>query len=403
MMINEALGAASPVDDLNGDGAVNVVDVQIDVDGALGLGCSVASESQSAAKPLSATRALSTAKGDSRNSPSIGAGTNLAVAALPTIVTDLGTLGGSSTFAYGLNNLGQVVGSSNTGQMRDPATPVSHAFLWEAGHMTDLGLPAGSDAIDSAAYSINDAGHVAGVYSYPGHDGHDTAGFLYAGGIAIALSNVPQGKVSAINNIGQIVGDIPSGSPSAPAAFLWNAGRVIDLGTLGGTGSQARAINDSGQVAGSAYLDGNSAVHAFLYSGMGLADLGTLGGTNSMAFGIDSAGQVVGSSQAANNGPQHAFLYGGGLMMDLGTLGGTDSQADGINSRGLTAGWSRTASGERHAFLWSSGRMMDLNSLVTLEPGVSLEEATAVNDMGQIVANASNGRAYLIALPVRLQ
>ncbi|HUB81070.1 MAG TPA: hypothetical protein VMB03_19835 [Bryobacteraceae bacterium] len=41
-VINEAFGSASPSNDLNGDGEVNVVDVQLDVDAALGLGCSAA-------------------------------------------------------------------------------------------------------------------------------------------------------------------------------------------------------------------------------------------------------------------------------------------------------------------------------------------------------------------------
>jgi hypothetical protein len=41
--------------------------------------------------------------------------------------------------------------------------------------------------------------------------------------------------------------------------------------------------------------------------------------------------------------------------------------------------------------------------LAAPEPGVWLEEATAVNDIGQIVANADNGHAYLIALSVQLQ
>jgi hypothetical protein len=38
-IINEALGASSPVDDLNHDGSVNVVDIQIVLNSALGLGC----------------------------------------------------------------------------------------------------------------------------------------------------------------------------------------------------------------------------------------------------------------------------------------------------------------------------------------------------------------------------
>jgi probable HAF family extracellular repeat protein len=115
---------------------------------------------------------------------------------------------------------------------------------------------------------------------------------------------------------------------------------------------------------------------------------------------MNSAGQVVGESEVAGSGDRHAFYYSAGVMTDLGTLGGSESQADGINAGGLTVGWSRTASGARHAVLWDSGRMVDLNSLVNIGAGVWLEEATATNGVGQIVANGSNGRAYLIALPL---
>jgi probable HAF family extracellular repeat protein len=85
-------------------------------------------------------------------------------------------------------------------------------------------------------------------------------------------------------------------------------------------------------------------------------------------------------------------------MTDLDTLGGRDSQADAINNNGLIVGWSQTIDGEQHAFLWSSGRMLDLNSFAGAESGTVLQEATAVNDVGQIVANGSNGRAYLITI-----
>jgi len=108
----------------------------------------------------------------------------------------------------------------------------------------------------------------------------------------------------------------------------------------------------------------------------------------------------VGSSQTAGNGSRHAFLYSGWSMTDLGTLGGADSQADGMNRDGLVVGWAKTASGEQHAFLWTGGQMVDLNSLVDMAPGAALVEATAINDAGQIVANGSNGRAYLVSMPV---
>jgi probable HAF family extracellular repeat protein len=90
-------------------------------------------------------------------------------------------------------------------------------------------------------------------------------------------------------------------------------------------------------------------------------------------------------------------------MTDLGTLGGAESEADGISDSGWVIGWSQTTGGQQHAFLWNSGRMVDLNSFAAPAPGVWLEEATAVNDVGQIVANATNGHAYLITLPLQLQ
>jgi hypothetical protein len=39
-LIDEALGVAPAANDLNGDGVVNAVDVQIVINAALGLGCS---------------------------------------------------------------------------------------------------------------------------------------------------------------------------------------------------------------------------------------------------------------------------------------------------------------------------------------------------------------------------
>jgi probable HAF family extracellular repeat protein len=69
-------------------------------------------------------------------------------------MTDLGTLGGSASFGYGINDSGQVTGCSQTAGFQ------THAFLWDgANPMLDLGTLGGSQ---SCGVSINRHGQVAG-------------------------------------------------------------------------------------------------------------------------------------------------------------------------------------------------------------------------------------------------
>jgi probable HAF family extracellular repeat protein len=68
-------------------------------------------------------------------------------------MTDLGTLGGSSSWATAINPSGQVVGQSET------ARGDEHAFFWEKGVMTDLGTLGGDRSL---AFGINPAGQVVG-------------------------------------------------------------------------------------------------------------------------------------------------------------------------------------------------------------------------------------------------
>jgi probable HAF family extracellular repeat protein len=123
-------------------------------------------------------------------------GMSRGVSAPPRVsITELGTLQGN---AFGINNLGQVVGWS------DFASGGQHAVLWQDGTITDLGTLGGRV---SFAYSINARGQIAGF--------SDT--------------------VSSVSH-----------------AVLWQDGTMTDLGTLpGGNGSVAFGINDRGQVVGS--------------------------------------------------------------------------------------------------------------------------------------------------------
>ena len=300
---------------------------------------------------------------------------------------------GAGASAMGLNNGGQVVGSFPA------AGGFSHAFLYSAGTMTDLGtLPARAVSF-SVAYGINNNGQVVGS-SRPG-DGDDLA-FLYTRGTMTALGVLPGGFFSiayGINDNGQIVGE--SSTPLGPHAFFYSDAVMTDLGTLpGGTGSSAQAISNSGKIVGSSTTASASA--PFLYSGGTMSDLGTLPGYSySIANGVNNRGQVVGYSYTAS-GNSHAFLYSGGAMSDLGTLGGSESLAYGINDSEQVVGKSSLAGGTDHAFLYSDKTMTDLNNFVTLPGGAYLTGATGINDFGQIVAGGSDNHAYLLT-PVTSQ
>ncbi len=74
-------------------------------------------------------------------------------------MTDLGTLAGEegTSFASGVNNRGQVVGTSTT---RDGSY---RAFLWANGKMRNLGTLSGGRDLGSRAAAINDRGQIVGA------------------------------------------------------------------------------------------------------------------------------------------------------------------------------------------------------------------------------------------------
>jgi probable HAF family extracellular repeat protein len=200
-------------------------------------------------------------------------------------------------------------------------------------------------------------------------------------------------QANGINNGGQVVGEGGT-SGGDNHAFLYSAGCMQDLGALdlglpGGAHSVASGINDNGQIVGTTGI-GGSVSHAFLCSGSGpMQDLGSLYGPYSYASGINNDGQIVGRSHGPDS-PTRAFLYSGsGPMQDLGTLGGSFSSARAINNLGQVAGEATISDGTHHAFRYSDGVMQDLNGfLQNLNPLVEASWAYAINDGGQVVGEA---------------
>ncbi len=303
---------------------------------------------------------------------------------------DLGTLGGTYSSADAINASGQVLGFSDLSGASD-----YHTFLYSDGQMKDLGTLGGTYSLPTA---INDAGQVIG---YSNLSGYTTAhAFLYSDGQMKDLSTVDRihgnAVAVAINASGQVVGnfDFPVYPYSHP--FLYSDGQMKELGTLGNTyqNAKAAAINASGQVVGFSEISGDTAYHAFLYSGGQMKDLGTLGGTYSRATAINDAGQVVGFSDISGDRAYHTFLYSDGQMKDLGTLGGSGSTPTAINASGQVLGNSYLSNGFSHPFLFSDGKMKDLNTLLPATFDGTLE-CTAINARGQIIGRISlNGALH---------
>jgi probable HAF family extracellular repeat protein len=144
---------------------------------------------------------------------------------------------------------------------------------------------------------------------------------------------------------------------------------------------------------------GTSSSGTFLYSGGKVAYLDGLGASGT-PFGINDAGEVVGSSYT---GTTVAFLYSGGHSYELGSLGGGNTEPFAINAVGQIVGVTGTGV---TPFLWTpttpngtSGTMVNLNTLIG-STTFTLQEATGINDSGQIVGygtdNKGNGHALLL-------
>jgi probable HAF family extracellular repeat protein len=288
-------------------------------------------------------------------------------------VQDLGTLGGTMSVAYALNELGQVVGYSTT------ETGARHAFRWTPGvGMQDLGTVDGGTA--SIARGINDRGEVVGQNVLPRTDAREpqTHAFLWtpAGGMQ-DLGALGGGLTSSIafdvNNAGQVVGRSYSADqivspPTDPEffsrAFLWSPGQGMqDLGALSGGHAVAYAINDAGQVVGKSWLSTSSPppygpnLRAVLWEpGNGIHDLGGLwnGPYNGAAYGINEAGQVVGESDLGI-----AFLDGFPLQAFLWTA------ADGMEALSPTTGLTTARDINNHQQVVGDGRIAALH----LTPG----------------------------------
>jgi probable HAF family extracellular repeat protein len=302
-------------------------------------------------------------------------------------VSNLASLGGTDSAGNSVNNRGWIAGYSNKA-----GDQTRHATLWRHGSIVDLGTLGGPNS--SVAWPVkNNRGVVAGIA--------ETAKLNPLGEAWSCSAFFP----------GDPTGHICRG-------FVWEAGKMRALPTLGGYNGFATGVNQRGQVVGWA----ENTVHeptcnppqvlqfrAVIWGPRNdrIQELPPLrGDTVTAATAINDRGQVIGISGICDNAvgrfsARHAVLWEKGMVTNIGNLGGVAWHTPmAINDHGDVVGFSNPpgdADGRfiAHAFLWTRhGGIADLGTL----PGDTTSQALGINTRRQVVGlscGASGCRAFL--------
>jgi probable HAF family extracellular repeat protein len=215
---------------------------------------------------------------------------------------------GASSFANSINDMGEIVGSSQTDEVLSKSlnwNGPSHAFLYRQNKMIDLGTLPGDT--NSSAYGINSSGQIVGT--------SDEHTFLYSNG---RMRNIGGDFTpAAINDHGQIIGNKNFTTTGTPPVFytrgyLYEGGLLRNLGTLPTfPATKALSINNSGEIVGTC---SNSALISdpsvgFLWNGS-IHQITVPGWTIISASGINDSGQIAatGTRPVGTTNEEHALL-----------------------------------------------------------------------------------------------
>jgi probable HAF family extracellular repeat protein len=316
----------------------------------------------------------------------------------------LGTLGGTTSTARGINNSGQVTGWSRL------ASGDARAFRWTptvpngtTGTMQNLGTL--KSYYYSVGTAINNLGDVAGYGGGPFGIPH--ALLWVGGGTAQDVgggSSTTQSEAYGINNAGQVVG------------VRWDKGTFLSQVVNGkrkqfiiGPG-RGLGINSSGQVI---IHDGTDLNKFYLWTPN--TPNGTTGSLillgNSDSGGINDNGEVVFGRTLYLPAPNYGLPAG---LHDLGALPSSFPQYDNVQARsinisGQVVGWQESVVSidgngnptfAQYVWIWDSvNGMRDLSTLIPAGSGWVLQGVADINDAGQIVGTGlHNGvqRAFLL-------
>jgi len=338
---------------------------------------------------------------------------------------DLGTLdGGTVSFPHAINNNGLIVGRSYVDGGDESS---QHAVAWINGDIHDLGTLGGSASV---AYGVNDDGYAVGASSIYGDQFAHAS--MWIGDQIFDLVEITQGEPNtnsvafAINNAANfsnrivgysIVTDIPEAEPQQlTTEWTLSAPVTVHETFSGGTISSANDVSDQGVIVGNSGIENREFKIAALWSAEG--EITTLPlppqGYGSFAKEINNNDVVVGTVYKKNTSGDyietHAVAWFESQLFPLGVLpGGNSSVAYSINDFNQAVGGTYffgRPDGQplREATLWHAGEIINLNDYLTqeqVEAGWYLEMASATNNKGWIIGsgvNTNSGESHAFLL-----
>ncbi len=352
---------------------------------------------------------------------------------------DLGTLGGSSSYAAAISSGGAVVGWSET------STRDNHAFLWtSAAGMVDLGTLPG-DRTSQAVAILDDS--PTGEMQVLGVSGGRAVIWTRSGSIQV-LPVSAEGSASSVfpqgfNARGDVVG-FDSGVNFGQHAWIWSAtdgkSELTSAGQTASAEGNASAINSEGvalvSAAASTCTKDTQCWRSYLWSkssgylslgvphddfetsvtGLAINNVRTVVGWTerlgavvayrwtpatgftvlptyssamyAYAAGVNDGGNTVGAALEPAGSIVATLWPATGGVQKLSPRDPNPSVALAINAAGAIAGWATVPGGANHAVIWQPVPLLSNPQLGTSDPSLSADLRSAREPQSPLASSA---------------
>jgi hypothetical protein len=254
-----------------------------------------------------------------------------------------------------------------------PIIPTAYTF-------TTFAVPAASNTF---AMGINDRGDIVGSYVDGGH----YYGFVKRGKRYTRLLNV--NEATGINRVGDIVGWYAGPNNAGFHGFLIQHGNTSPVDVPGAYFTVAYGVNDFDQVVGyfNAYDADGLGNRGFVMTGTSARIIAVPGADYTQVQGINNQGVAVGSYSTDLGATVHGFLTsdGGITFRNIDPPGSRVTLVAGVNDQGQTVGWYVDAAGA-HGFVANGDRFTPFNAA-----NGSPMFASGINNRGEIVGYGDGG------------